>query len=326
MSGGRGPRRPPPGLAGPHAQTIVGSLRLRPRAWRRSIAELRAASAAQLLSLANGVRLLGYHCPGGDPAKGLVVLLHGWEGGAESGYLLSLARALRRRGYATFRLNLRDHGGTYGLNEGLFHSCRIDEVVDAVAWLQRRFAPRRLAVVGYSLGGNFALRVGARAEPAGLALDRIVAVCPVLHPPHTMHALETGLWIYRRYYLARWRRSLRAKEACFPERYRLGDLRRFPTLTATTEFFVREHTGFADIDSYLNGYSLLGDELSELRVPSRIIASVDDPIIPAADLAELPPRRCLDVAVLPWGGHCGFVGSLRLDSCIDAIVVDALAL
>ena len=278
-----------------------------------------------MLSLPGGVRLMGYHACGQDPGQGLVLLLHGWEGDADSSQVVSLAAALLASGYAVFRLNLRDHGGTQHLNEELFHSCRIEEVVDAVAAVAAQYRPSRLGLVGYSLGGNFALRVGARAAAAGLELDKIVAICPVLHPPHTMRALETGFWGYRRYYLARWRRSLRAKERCFPSRYALGDLRRFETLTATTDYFVREHTEFEDLETYLHGYSILGSALDDLSVSSRIIASVDDPIIPGVDIGHLSSNPLLDVTISHWGGHCGFVTDYRLRSCIGDMVVEALA-
>jgi predicted alpha/beta-fold hydrolase len=316
--------RPPLLLAGRHAQTMASSLPLRSRNWRHRTEKLRAEATMQLLELDEGVRLQGQYTPGADRDKGLVVLLHGWEGGADSPYMLTLALALNDAGYATFRLNLRDHGGTHDLNEDLFHSCRITEIVEAVAALQRRYSPNHFALVGYSLGGNFALRVGARAAAAGIELEKIIAVCPVLHPPHTMHALETGLWAYRSYYLRKWRRSLLAKQASFPHRYRLGDLRRFKTLTATTDFFVREYTEFPNIETYLHGYSILGPVLEKLCVPSRVIAAADDPIIPSADLAKLPSHPNLELTVLPWGGHCGFVTSYRLASCIDYIVVDEL--
>lgn len=315
---------PPRLLAGRHAQTIASSLPLRSRRWRRRISQLRGRTSRLLLELDDGVRLQGHYTPGLDPDKGLVVVLHGWEGGAESSYMLSSALALDDAGYATFRLNFRDHGGTHDLNEELFHSCRISEVVDAVCEVQHRYSPSRLTLVGYSLGGNFALRVGARAARAGVELDKIVAVCPVLHPPHTMAALETGLWAYRAYYLRKWRRSLLAKQASFPRRYRLGDLGRFKTLTATTDFFVREYTEFPDIETYLHGYSILGSALESLSVPSRVIAAADDPIIPSADFAQLPPNPNLELSILPWGGHCGFVTSYGLSSCIERLVIDEL--
>ena len=314
---------PPRGLRNRHVQTIVNSLPLRSKRWRRNVAALQHRSSAVVLCL-DDARLMGYYCPGTDPERGLAVLLHGWEGGANAQYLLSLAAALAEEGYATFRLNFRDHGGTHGLNRELFHSCRIAEVVDAVGAIAAQYAPARLAIVGYSLGGNFALRVGARAQRAGLSIQRLVAVCPVLHPPTTMAALETGLWIYRRYYLQRWRRSLRTKAALFPGAYAFGDLRRLRTLTETTEFFVREYTEYPDIAAYLNGYSIIGAALATLNVRSRIIAASDDPIIPRGDLARLSPQPTLDVTVLPWGGHCGFVQSYTLTSAVEAMIVREL--
>jgi predicted alpha/beta-fold hydrolase len=315
-------RRPPLGLAGPHVQTILGTLR--PRG-RRLNPNLHALTAPRVLSLPGGVRLAGLYTPGTDGRKGLVVLLHGWEGGADSGYLRSSARLLHEAGYACFRLNFRDHGGTHALNEELFHSCRIVEVVDAVAALQRLYAPTRLTLVGYSLGGNFALRVAARAPAARIRLDGVVAVCPVLHPPHTMHALEAGFVGYHYYFLRKWRRSLLAKQACFPTRYRLGDLRRFRTLTATTDFFIREYTDFPDLDGYLNGYSILGDALRGLEVQAHIIAAADDPVIPSDDLDALAQSAKLEVSLLPWGGHCGFLANYRLASAIEPMILDRLA-
>ena len=54
-----------------------------------------------------------------------------------------------------------------------------------------------------------------------------------------------------------------------PNLYDFGDLRRFPTLTATTDFFATRYAGFADLDAYLSGYAITGDALRTLAVPSR---------------------------------------------------------
>lgn len=245
-------------------------------------------------------------------------MLHGWEGCADSNYMLSAGSAAFALGFDVFRLNFRDHGGTHDLNEDLFHSCRIDEVVNAVGAVSERHAAKPVMLVGHSLGGNFALRTALRAESHGLKIDRVLAICPVLSPHSTMRALEDGLWVYRQYFLERWRRSLRAKAVSFPDRYDFGDLRRFPTLTATTEYFVNEYTSFPSLDSYLHGYSIVGAALEELSVPTRIILAADDPVIPVADLSELARSDALEVTVHERGGHCAFIDSYRLGSWLDA--------
>ena len=68
-----------------------------------------------------------------------------------------------------------------------------------------------------------------------------------------------------------------------------------------TDYFVRHHTEFPDMTSYLNGYAITGDALASLTIPSHIIASQDDPVIPAQDLADLAHPPALIVEILPSG-------------------------
>jgi hypothetical protein len=313
--------RPPVGLGHTHTQSLLAAWSLRRRLLRRRAAPLIAAARAEVVECGGDVRLLGYYSAPQQPARGLVIMLHGWEGSAEANYVLSVGGALYAAGFAVFRLNFRDHGATHELNKELFHSCRIDEVVDATKRITEAHGLPRTFLVGHSLGGNFAMRVAVRSEAANLSLARVVAICPVLRPHSTMRALEQGLWVYRRYFLHRWRRSLRAKEASFPNLYDFGDLRRFTTLTATTDFFVRTYTHFPDLDAYLYGYDITGAALAGLTVPTRLIAAADDPVIPIRDLGDVAHTRALEISVVPRGGHCGFLESYSLRSWLDGEVL-----
>ena len=312
---------PPRGLRHRHVQSLLASFPGR-RWWlRRRSAGLLAASRSEIVDCGAGVRLLGhFSAPLAEP-RGLAVLLHGWEGSAEANYVVSVGGLLHAAGFAVFRLNFRDHGNTFALNRELFHSCRIDEVVGALAEIVLRYPAKHTFVVGHSLGGNFALRAAARAPAAGIPLTKVVAVCPVLRPSSTMRALEDGFFVYREYFLRRWRRSLLAKAACFPELYDFGDLKRFRTLTATTEFFATRYASFPDLDSYLNGYAITGDALARLTVPAKIIAAADDPVIPIGDLADLAATSALSIEVFARGGHCAFLEDYALRSWVDRAVL-----
>lgn len=313
--------RPSAILSHAHVQSIITQAPWRRRRVLCAAARLVGSSREVLLDCGDGVKLQGFISTNEGRERGLVVLLHGWEGSADSSYILSAGSALLEAGFSVFRLNLRDHGDTKALNEGLFHSCLIDEVVGAVRRIRETYAGRHFAIVGQSLGGNFALRVGARAARIGLAIDRIIAVCPVLKPHSTMRALDEGLWIYRRYFLGRWRRSLAEKAVVFPHIYEFGDLRRFDSLTATTEFFVERYTEFDSLDDYLTGYAITGQALEDLRIPTRIIAAADDPVIPVADLGEVARTPALEVSLARRGGHCGFVDWLLGPTWIDREIV-----
>ena len=318
------PFKPPVGLRHHHVQSLLAGWPFRQRWLGREASGLLAAAEDVIVDCGGGVRLLGHYSPHTASRRGLVILLHGWEGSAAASYVLSTGARLYNSGFDVFRLNFRDHGNTFALNRELFHSCRIDEVVEAVKSITAAYPAPNTFLVGHSLGGNFALRVAVRAPAAAIRLTRVVAVCPVLRPASTMCALEEGLWVYREYFLRRWRRSLKAKAACFPDLYDFGDLRRFPTLTATTEFFATRYAGFPDLDSYLQGYAVTGEALAELSVPTRIIAAADDPVIPIEDLADVAITEALTVDVFPRGGHCAFLESYRLRSWLDRAVLAEL--
>ena len=315
---------PPRGLRHRHVQSLLAGWPWRQRWLRRRWGGLFAASRDEIVDCGAGVRLLGHFSPQPAEAKGLVVLLHGWEGSAAASYVVSVGGLLYDAGFAVFRLNFRDHGDTFALNRELFHSCRIDEVVGALAEITARHRcrahVRRRALARRQFR---AARRGAR--PGGrIALTKVVAVCPVLRPSSTMRALEDGLWVYRRYFLRRWRRSLAAKAACFPELYDFGDLRRFPTLTATTEFFATRYASFPDLDSYLNGYAITGDALATLAVPAKIIAAADDPVIPIADLADLATSPALSIQVFAARRALRIPRGLPLRSWVDRAVLAEL--
>lgn len=309
-----------------HLQSMLPSLPL--QRWRtaRRAARLLAASRELLLDCGDGVTLQAFQAAPAAPADQLAVLLHGWEGSADSPYVLSLGQDLLDAGVEVVRLNLRDHGDTHHLNRGIFHSCLLPEVVAAVTELVRRNPGRRVWLIGFSLGGNFMLRVAASPAASDLALAGVIAVSPVLDPASTLRALERGMPLYRRYFVRKWSRSLARKQARWPRDHDFGALLRVADLRRMTAELVKRYTGFAHIDDYLEGYAITGDRLATLHAPAVILIARDDPIIPAADLARLASSPQLEVVVTEYGGHTGFVERPGAPSWANSFIKRRLAL
>ena len=76
-------------------------------------------------------------------------------------------------------------------------------------------------IVGFSLGGNFALRIGAKASVANLQIDKIISVCPVMDARNALNETQQMLKIYSEYYLRRWKNTLKKKHEHFPKIYDL---------------------------------------------------------------------------------------------------------
>ena len=153
---------PPAHLRAPYAQTVLASSRIRTLGPN----PMAACSCEMIFDTVDGVRLQGFHSPApGEEAKGLVILIHGWEGSASSTYILHTGRFLHAHGYDVFRLNLRDHGDTHHLNEDSSMPRSRRGVLRRQAGRARQGSGVYLRV---SLGGNFALRIACRCarEPS----------------------------------------------------------------------------------------------------------------------------------------------------------------
>jgi len=307
-------------LKNPHVQSILASSGLRTGRARKQYPALHQHATSRIIDCGNGVRLSGLMAKQPGHSRGLAFLIHGWEGSAQSSYLQSTGGRLFDDGFDVFRLNLRDHGDSHHLNVDLFHSCRLDEVITAALAIRGEFAGRKALIGGFSLGGNFALRI---ARATDTAFQFVFSICPPLVPKKSLEAIELAPWFYRYYFMRKWRESLQLKQRLFPERF---DFRSWQSLNMRdlTRVLIEQETDFPSVDAYLDGYSIGLDRLLELRCPSLVVAAQDDPVIPVADFHELLRPSNMQLEILPHGGHCGFLTNLSMESWAEARIARAL--
>ncbi|MEO5829718.1 MAG: alpha/beta fold hydrolase, partial [Rhodanobacter sp.] len=282
--------RPPWPLRSGHLQTMLSSSGVRRMLLPKAARTVLQGAEHVVVDGGGGVRLSGAYTPQGirSKARGLAVLFHGWEGSVDSTYVLQTGSRLLRDGWDIFRLNFRDHGDSHGLNEALFHSCRLDEVVHALGDIAQRWPVRPMAVAGFSLGGNFALRAALQTSRLGIPLSYVLAVCPIIDPGEGLFTLEESApWIYQAYFMRKWRHSLLAKQRAFPEHqfFEMSELKQH--LRGLTESLVLRHTDFKSLQQYLDGYSVAGDAMQSMQIPATILTSRDDPVIPVRSFEQL---------------------------------------
>jgi predicted alpha/beta-fold hydrolase len=317
--------RPPFGLRNTHLQSILGSGNIRRQLVKRRARELVADQQEWIMDCGDGVQLMAHYSSRPGNSSGLAVLVHGWEGSSDSNYILSTGASLYAQGFDVFRLNLRDHGNTHHLNPGIFHSCRIREVICALADMQKRTAASDWVIAGFSLGGNFALRAALHAPESGLSIRKCVAICPVLDPEHVLKSMEDGPTFYEDYYNRKWARSLRKKQACFPDRYDYDEWFMLPRMRERTRFLATRYYGYESLEDYFNGYSVAGDKLKNLKVSSSILTSADDPVVPVKDTGSLPQIPSLEINVTSHGGHCSYLKNWFLESWAEDYIYSRLS-
>ncbi len=315
------PFSPPLWLRNGHTQSILNSAG--PRRWLmdKQRHALAAQQEFQLLDCGDSVRLIGAFNKSEHASDSLVIVLHGWEGCYTSTYVVSVTTTLLSAGFNVFRLNLRDHGPSLHLNRGLFNATLTPEVTAAVQRIQQLYPARRTLLAGYSMGGNFALRIAADSGTE-LNLAATVAISPPLVPAHTMAILERRLSIYQHYFFSKWKRSLATKLHYFPDLAYGSLLARCRSLHDINRFFIPHHTPYQTPADYFASYALTGRRLAHLACPAWLITSADDPLVPATDLSAIQPPDALTVERTDNGGHCGFLRNLRLDSWVEQRLVE----
>jgi predicted alpha/beta-fold hydrolase len=283
------------------------------------------------------VRLLGYYNASRwtGSSRGLVLLLHGWEGCSHSTYNLIQSQVLVEAGYDVFRLNLRDHGprqlvNPYILNRGLFLGTLIEEAATAAQRVATMAGERPFYIAGASMGGNFALRLAIWHQKQPFPnLAKVVAVCPAINPAGATDALDRHP-ATRRYFRHRWLRSLRGKQQLYPDLYDFRPLEQMPLVRDMTDWLIRRYGHlaqgrFADADAYFAHYAAQPTSFAQLTVPVSVIAAANDPVIPVSDFYDLPAHPLLKLQIHPTGGHCGFMDVLPMRHHMPAMVQAELA-
>ncbi len=240
-----------------------------------------------------------------------LVALHGLEGSSTAHYMKGMAEKAFRRGFNVVRLNQRNCGGTESLSAGLYHSGLTGDPLAVLRELIDRDRLHAIAVAGYSLGGNLALKLaGELGDQAPPELRAVAAVSPTVDLDSAVDAIERrSNWIYQWHFMISLRRRIKRKARLFPDLYRVDGIRRIRTIRQFDDAFTAPHHGFRDAADYYYRASALR-VIHRVAVPTLIISAADDPFVPVEPLLDTRVRgnRHITLAITRFGGHCGFIG------------------
>ncbi len=240
-----------------------------------------------------------------------VVALHGLNGSSDAHYMKGLAAKAFARGLNVVRLNQRNCGDTEHLSVGLFHSGLTADVAHVVHELIEVDRLPAIAVAGYSLGGNLALKLageyGGNQPPAFRA---IAAVSPIIEISQCVHALERPANVlYQWNFVRDLRRRMRRKERLRPGVFDLAKLGAIRTVREFDETYTAPYFGFRGAEDYYHRASAMR-VIDRVRLPTLVITAEDDPFVPPEPFGDprVTGNAHIDLRLCEHGGHCGFVG------------------
>jgi uncharacterized protein len=243
-----------------------------------------------------------------EPVAGrpLVILIHGFTGSESSAYMLNAARHLLDCGYLVLRLNLRGCGASRPYCREHYHLGRTADFRRVLWQIPEDLTANGIVAVGYSLGGAMLLKFLGE-EGSFSPLRAAATICAPLDLARTCRQMmRPRNWLYHAYLLADLKAEALAEGALTSpeEREVIVSCR---TVQDYDDRFISPRYGFRGVDDYYELCSPLG-YMSEIGVPTMVLASCDDPWIPVEYYREVKwsDNSALLPIMSPAGGHIGF--------------------
>jgi len=241
-----------------------------------------------------------------------LVALHGLNGSSDAHYMKGLAAKAFARGMNVVRLNQRNCGDTEHLSSGLFHSGLTADAAHVVDELTRVDGLPAIAVAGYSLGGNLALKLAGEYGAHGpRSFIAAAAVSPIMEIEPCVAALERRQnVVYNWNFVRDLKRRMRRKERFHPGLFDLKRLNAVKTVREFDEVYTAPYFGFRSASDYYRRASAMR-VVDRIAVPTLVITSEDDPFVPSQPFHDpaVAGNRHIELRICAHGGHCGFVGA-----------------
>jgi predicted alpha/beta-fold hydrolase len=237
---------------------------------------------------------------GKKPTGPIVMILHGLEGSSNSLYSQGLAQALEQSGWRVVVMNFRSCSGEINRLPRLYHSGDTADVATIVKILQQREPTTRMAMVGFSIGGNVLLKwLGETGSNNPLVAA--VAISVPFELEKSVRRLEQGFSKIYQWHLLRFLKIKLAKKNQPPA------LQNFTTIYDFDDQVTAPLHGFSNAKDYYQ-QSSCRKFLANITVPTLLLHAKDDPFMPPEvipQISELSASTHLEVT--PNGGHVGFI-------------------
>lgn len=254
--------------------------------------------------------------------KKKVIFFPGWLGHKDSKYLIPLADLLHINNFDIVRIHPIDHGDTEHLNKDFFRATDIQTLIEAVEFIGKKYQDNEIHLIGFSLGGNIALRISA-CESINF-LKSTVVISPVIDPEISMRAMDNTSWILKKYFVNKWRRTLRRKMRLH-NISNVEESLRYKDLEKMTEFFTKNFSPHKNVKELFAGYAITQDTINQIKNNTLIYSSVDDPCVPIKPLYSLDQTNNVKFKPQQYGGHCGFIDDFKFNSSVYEEIVNKLS-
>ena len=244
-------------------------------------------------------------------SKKLIIVLAGLEGKSNSLYSKAAIRYFNKRGWDAMGMNYRGCSGEPNRLLRGYHMGASDDVKLSVEHAIEKHRYEEIVLIGYSLGGNLALKyVGEAAHNMPAQVKATVS----FSVPKDIQKSDERLnkwynWHYLKWFMFPLNRKANRKKRQFPEKlksykgfFMSGNFVYFDT------YFTAPANGFETVEDYWQASSCK-PYLLDIKIPSLVVSSTNDTFISenCYPIKEAKANPFLFLEIPQYGGHCGFI-------------------
>ena len=280
-------------LRNPHLQTLAANL-VRP---------VFPDVEYETIELPDGDRLTLAHNPVSGSAR--VLILHGLEGSLDSAYARRILNFLSRQGVPATFMFFRGCDGHPNRLARSYHSGETGDLQSVIDHLLDS-GTKRLALIGYSLGGNVTLKYLGESVSHPNVICAIAVSVPLLLGVCARRMDQGFSKIYQHELMTRMKKKVVHKKHLLLEAGLDVDKQTRNFAEFDDQFTAPLH-GFENADSYYQQCSSR-QFLKNITIPTLLIHALDDPFMTPEVIPEINElSKTVTLELSSHGGHVGFI-------------------
>ena len=244
----------------------------------------------------------------------IAILVPGLCGCHASPYMRRVSDKLRRSGVRTIRADMRGFGSSELISRSHVYAGCSQDIRSILEYVSQLSPISQISLIGFSLGGNIIMKtLGEWGPHYPRNVDSAVAVSPPIDLLHSSWSLRrNGNRFYDYYFAAQLRARLSFRRRKVKGLIDNGMNPLPDRLLHFDDRFTAPVWGYSGARDYYQNCSA-GPLLKAVRVPSIIVTSDDDPIVPAEMYDNFEMSSQIEMVTTRAGGHLGFLGPNRGD-------------
>ncbi len=245
-----------------------------------------------------------HYCSGRDQ---VAILSHGLEGSVENDYIRGMSSGLYRAGWDVLAWNYRGCGREPNRLLRLYHSGATGDLRLVIEAAAKRYS--RIALVGFSLGGNLTLKYLGEATPHPAVIAGAAISAPVeLAASARMLDRKFINRIYLRRFLTTLVAKIEAKALRFPDEIDAVGANKIRSFQEFDDRYTAPLHGFRDATDYWT-QSSARQFLGRINVPTLLLNACNDPFLAPEcfPFSEAEASSTFYLEAPASGGHVGFL-------------------